>query len=113
MTLEELERSASRGDELPDGLTPPGEYLFLSLRALYASYRSGHIDREQAGNEKKQLMKNHEIFTRRYQAHGDALDMIYEMSPYAADANKNGCEYCRQMMKVFDRRRKKYKEDAQ
>lgn len=107
--LEELERAAQRGDELPGDLPPPDQCLFLSLRALYSSYRAGYIGRDQAAKEKKQLVSWYDMNKLKYAAYRDALDMIYEISPFASDVEKHGCQYCRQMMKVFDRRIKKYR----
>jgi hypothetical protein len=54
------ERIAMAGGELPKGLEYPDQILFLELRLLYRSYNQKMIDREQARQEKIELIKTYE-----------------------------------------------------
>lgn len=53
---EELERSASAGKPLPDGLTGPEKALYIAMRGLYWQYRNGAIDLTQAKREKRAIL---------------------------------------------------------
>ena len=52
----EYERSAMNGDPLPKNLCFMDQLMFLALRNLYASYRSGKVDRESGHDEKIRLI---------------------------------------------------------
>lgn len=67
MDLHELELKASRLEELPEFLSLPQSELYLSLRSLYAQYRRGYLDKEQAAREKKYLIKSYEYSSQRYE----------------------------------------------
>lgn len=56
------ERLAMAGEEMPNGMDYPDQILFLQLRLLYDSYKKGIITRDQATQEKVDLL-------REYQAH--------------------------------------------
>lgn len=56
------ERLAMAGEEMPKGMDYPDQILFLQLRLLYDSYKKGIITRDQATQEKVDLL-------REYQAH--------------------------------------------
>ena len=67
MDLHELELKASRLEEMPEFLSLPQSDLYLGLRFLYAQYRSGGLDKEQATREKKRLVNFYEHSSRRQQ----------------------------------------------
>lgn len=56
------EKQAMNGEELPDNLGYADQVMYLSLRLLYATYRKGIIDREQAVREKKRLLDEYRIY---------------------------------------------------
>lgn len=53
---EELERAASAGKPLPNGLSAPDRFLYIAMRGLYAQYRQGLIDLPGAKREKQMLL---------------------------------------------------------
>lgn len=57
MFPENFEQIAMRGEPLPDGLTQSESLYFLSLRNLYALYKSGQISKDNASAEKRMLVK--------------------------------------------------------
>lgn len=67
LTPDLLERTAAAGNALPDGLRPPEQLLFLSLRHIYRDYYAGLLTREQAHREKEQTMQQ-------YRRYADMLD---------------------------------------
>lgn len=106
--VEQIERLAQSGAEMPTGLAQPDQLLYLSLRNLYHSYKTGIVDKQQATKEKRQIITQYEIAKLKYEAHEDSLNAIYEMSPFASDAQKSGCPYCKSLLGVFDGRIHKY-----
>ena len=45
MDLNELERTAMRGEPMPGGLSLVNQVYFQGLKYLYAQFRAGFIDR--------------------------------------------------------------------
>ena len=56
------EKQAMNGDDLPMDLGYADQVMYLSLRLLYATYRKGTIDREQAVKDKKQLLDEYRMY---------------------------------------------------
>lgn len=54
----DLERAASAGKPIPDGLTAPEKALYIAMRGLYWQYREGIIELEQAQREKRLLIQD-------------------------------------------------------
>ena len=54
------EKIAMAGGEMPDGLEYPDQILFLELRLLYDSYKKNIVTREQATQEKAELLRTYE-----------------------------------------------------
>ena len=78
MDLHELELKASRLEEMPEFLSLPQSDLYLGLRFLYAQYRSGRLDKEQATREKKRLVNFYEHSSRRQQDYVDLFRQYQE-----------------------------------
>ena len=55
------EKDAMAGLEMPDGLSYPGQILYLELRMLYHQYYQKIIDRETATKEKKKLLDEYRV----------------------------------------------------
>ena len=56
MSITELEKLAMKGADLPDGITPEEQLLFLQLKYLYILHRSGKLTQEQGKAEKAKLI---------------------------------------------------------
>lgn len=107
MNLNELERTAARGEAMPDGLKQPEQLLFVSLRILYREYRSGAIEKEQAGQEKRKLIDEYELMMLHHRAYTQASERANRYSHILTDAEKSGCEICKKIVKIFDGRETK------
>ena len=107
MGLTELERLAAKGDPLPDNLAMPEQWLYLSLRMLYREYRSGAIEKEQAGQEKRKLIDEYKLMMLHHRAYTQASDRVNRYSHILTDAEKSGCEICKKIVKIFDGRETK------
>jgi len=59
MTVKQLEVMANNAEDMPGDLTPDERVLYISLLDLYARYRRGDINQEDASREKRVLMAEH------------------------------------------------------
>lgn len=59
MLITELEKLAMKGANLPDGITPEEQLLFLQLKYLYILHRSGKLTQEQGKAEKAKLISEY------------------------------------------------------
>lgn len=62
LTTAALERTAAAGHALPNGLRPPEQLLFLSLRHIYRDFYADLLTREQAHREKEQVMQQYRLY---------------------------------------------------
>lgn len=60
--LTEIERTAAAGYGLPEGLRPPEQLLFLSLRAIYRDFYARQLTREQARQEKGRVLEQYKLY---------------------------------------------------
>ena len=56
------ERQAMHGEELPAGLDYPDQVMYMQLRLLYDSLKKGIVDRETGTREKKELLKQYQLY---------------------------------------------------
>ena len=54
------EKIAMSGGDMPRGMEYPDQILFLELRLLYDSYKRNIVTREQATQEKAELLRTYE-----------------------------------------------------
>ena len=109
---EKIERLAMTGCKLPAGYPQPEQLLFLSLRALHWEYRHGVIDRAQAKEEKQLLTEEYEAEIRMYEIFRQHVEIRNTLSHRLTAAEKNGCSHCRELVQIFDGRKKGEKNDV-
>lgn len=105
-SVEDIERLAMTGCEVPEEYTQPEQLLFLSLRVLHWEYRHGVIDRAQAKTEKIQLVKEFELEMRMHEIFRRHVEIRNTMSHKLTAAEKSGCPHCRELVQIFDGRKK-------
>lgn len=66
MRTDEIERAAAENRPLPEYMTAPEMCLYLSLRAIYSSFRKGSISREQGTAEKNKAVSECERLDEEY-----------------------------------------------
>lgn len=54
------EQGASRGAEMPDGLSLPDQMAYAALRSIYRDFHEKRLDREQAAREKRLIRREWE-----------------------------------------------------
>lgn len=104
MTAEEIYELARKRQPAPDNLTLPEQLLYTTARNIYKSYADGIISLEQAKQEKQQSISNFESLSRKYDIYIDHMKRMAVISQVLGDAEKNGCERCRRVARVFDGR---------
>lgn len=107
MWTDDLERSAMKSEPMPDNLTMPEQWLYLSLRILYREYRSGAIEKKQARQEKRKLIDEYELMMLHHRAYQQATERVNRYSPLLVEAEKSGCDVCRKIVRIFDGRETK------
>lgn len=93
-----LERSASEGKGIPEGLSANEKFLYIAMRGLYAQYRMGVIDIDQARKEKRSLINDFgqmELREKQWEKSRKAWRWV--------DLNLNKCECpeCRELKKTI------------
>ncbi len=102
--VSELEKSAMRGDSMPAGLCLPDQALYQALRELYRCYRGHGISREDARREKIALLNSHGKMMLWHRIYQETAEMRNRIGDALARVNKEGCECCQLVVKIFDGR---------
>lgn len=95
---EEWERAAAEGKSVPDGLTLPEKYLFISFRSLYHQYNEGLLTKEQARKEKSLLIKDFNRFEQREKAMDRSMKAWRWLN---LSVEKGDCPKCIELKKAF------------
>ena len=104
MTADEIYELARKRKPAPDSLTLPELCLYTTARNIYKSYHDGIITLEQAKNEKQRSISGFERMNMRYEVYDDHVRRRVKISQLLTEADKNGCEICRRVSRVFDGR---------
>ena len=94
MRTDEIERAAAENRPLPEYMTAPEMCLYLSLRAIYSSFRKGSISREQGTAEKNKAVAECERFDEEYhrwcEVHKEYQDNIRKADVLMSEIEKSG-----------------------
>ena len=104
MTGNELFDIARKKMPQPDGLTLSELMLFTIARNICKALSDGVIDREQAHREKLNAIKVFEMDRLSERVWTDSARRMVAISQVLGEAEKNGCEHCRRVAKIFDGR---------
>lgn len=91
MRAAEIELAAAKNRPLPKYVSVPEMCLYLSLRAIYSSWRRGDITKEQGTAEKNKAVAECERFDEEYQ-HWCDMHKAYQNSIKKADVLMNEIE---------------------
>lgn len=104
MNAEEIYELARKRQPAPDNMTLPEQLLYTTARNIYKSYQDGIISLEQAKQEKQQSIRNFDNLSRKYEIYDDHARRRVKISQLLTEADKNGCEVCKRVSRVFDGR---------
>ena len=102
--VSELEKLAMNGDAMPDDLCLPDQALYQALRELYRRYRGHGISREDAKREKIALLNSHGKMMQWHRIYQETAEMRNRLGSALVKVNKEGCECCQLVVKIFDGR---------
>lgn len=104
LTADEIYELARKRLPAPDSLTLPEQLLYTTARNIYKSYSDGIISVEQAKQEKRQSIRNFESLNLKYEIYSDHMRRMVKISQLLTQADKNGCNICGRVSRVFDGR---------
>lgn len=104
LNADTIERAAMNGEDMNEELCLPDMWLFLAFRELYRQFRSQAIGKEQARNEKRELIAKHELARFYYDSYIDTVNMRNRVSSKLVELERCGCEHCKELIRIFDGR---------
>lgn len=106
MGINEIERAAASGKEMPDAIASPEQAAYISFRGLYHDWHAGIVTKEQAAREKKKILAEYDNLSQMRNMFQDSLCRWNRAELYMADAEKNGnaVESARKVIKILDGR---------
>ena len=104
MTADEIYELARKRQLAPDNMTLPEQLLYTTARNIYKSYSDGIISLEQAKSEKQKSIRDFESLNLKHDIYSDHMKRMVEISQLLSEADKNGCDICRRVSRVFDGR---------
>lgn len=104
MTFDEIFELARKKKKPPKNLTMVEFWTFSSARNIYKAYDEGTITLEQAQKEKMQLYKQFGVNELREGVYRNHMGRAYEITQLMIEINRNGCDLCRQFVKLLDGR---------
>ena len=100
MSTDELERLAVSCSEMPENLNVAEQLLFLSLRQLYAIYRTRKITRDIAKREKTKIYKQFETNSLDLRCWESAMERTRKLAVLSPEL-KNGCDLCKKYDRIL------------
>lgn len=83
------EQAAMKGQEIPKGLDYPDQILFILLRDLYARFRSGKINEEDAVAMKTALLDDYRGYSFNWESGQRWVEIIRKTDIARAEYRKN------------------------
>lgn len=104
MTSDEIFRLAQKRSPAPEDMTLPEQMLYTIARNIYKAYDDKIITLEQARIEKRNAVREFDKISLSERCWADQIAINLELAPLTIAAEKNGCEVCRKMSRLIDRR---------
>ena len=101
LNVDELERLAMRGGDMPNGLNGPEQQLFLSFRYLYGIYRLGRISKDNAKTEKGKILTEFKQSNLNYLCWESGKARERKIQPLLQDVKNCECETCKKLIKAI------------
>lgn len=105
MTIDVAEL-ARTNQPLPSNVSASERLLYYTLRGIYRSYAAGELSLDQAKREKNAALRDFESNALGERIWHDHARRMSEISRVLAQAEKCGCEYCKQIARIFDGRQR-------
>lgn len=102
MSVTDIEKLAAQGSEMPASLNAPEQLLFLSLRHLYAMYRSGKIAKDSARAEKNMIYAEYEKNVLSHKCWVNALEKERKLQHITQDIKSCSCDTCLKYLRILE-----------
>lgn len=100
-SAEDLERLAAKNAAMPEGLKAEDIFYFLAVRSLYHSYSLNLISADKAKAEKVHILEERKQLKFKRELFDHTAEMNMKLDLLMCDINKNGCERCKQFVRVY------------
>ncbi len=107
MTGQEAAELARTRQPLPDGEHLSVIMLYYSLRGIYRSYSAGELTEEQAKHAKQDALREYDSLALSERCQIENARRWSEICRVLTQAEKCGCEYCKEISRIFDGRQRK------
>ena len=108
MTAEQIEHAAMSCADMPVGASMPDMMLYHAMRGLYAEYRCGKLQRNDAKSMKNRLIALHSDQTQMLAVYEQHARIRKELSYLSVEITAGGCDYCKRVQKalcgIFERK---------
>lgn len=102
MTVDELNRIAFSGADMPVGLNTAEQLLYLKLLYLYKLRSLGSIDTAKGKIMKAKFVKQFEGDLFNEQCFEETAGMRNRLSHHLIEVRKSGCPMCKRAVDIFD-----------
>lgn len=102
MSALDIEKLAAHGAELPDKLNGAEQLLFLSLRQLYATFRSGKVPKDIAKIEKTRIYREYEQNALNLKCWISGLEKERKLQHMTQEIKACDCEICVKYLRALE-----------
>ncbi|MBO6032547.1 MAG: hypothetical protein IKH71_09560 [Oscillospiraceae bacterium] len=102
MSTADIEKLAASGAEMPADLNGAEQLLFLSLRQLYAIFRTGKLQRDIAKHEKSMIYDQYRKYELEYRSWTAGWERERRVQAMIQEISESGCEVCKRMLRTME-----------
>lgn len=101
-----VEELARTNEPLNGSVSLSAQMLYYTLRGIYRAYSAGEITREQGAQAKRRALADYDSVAMSEEIYHEQSRRMVEISRVLCDAEKCGCEYCKEVSRIFDGRQR-------
>lgn len=102
MSTADIEKLAASGAEMPADLNGAEQLLFLSLRQLYAIFRTGNLNRDIAKHEKSMIYDQFRKYDLQCRSWTEGWERERRVQAMTQEIKESGCEVCKRMLRTME-----------
>jgi len=106
MTADEISELARTRKPFPNGQRLSATMLYYTLRGIYRSYEAGEITAEQGKRAKADAIREFGSMELSERVYFEQARRWSEICRVLTQADKYGCEYCKEISRLFDGRQR-------
>lgn len=106
MTGQQAAELARTRQPLPEGERLSVIMLYYSVRGIYRSYEAKELTLEQAKRAKQDALREYDSLALSERCHIEDARRWSEICRVLNKAEKCGCEYCKEVVRIFDGRQR-------